>query len=88
MHDLLLLPIVHANQLNWFEFAPRCVKFRLIHDHNIAGEDLQVKPVPNQSCQCAEGIVYGKLRQLDKVGNVVLANLYVTCLLLYSHFKT
>lgn len=51
------------------------MKCRVIHDYNIVGEDLQVKTVANKSCQCAEDIVYGKLRQLERVGNVVLANL-------------
>ena len=68
-------PIVHANQYHWFEPTPRCMKCRVIHDYNIVGEDLQVRAVANESCKCAEDIVYGKLRQLDKVGNVVLANL-------------
>ena len=68
-------PIVHRNQLNWFEPTPRCLKCRVIHDYNILNEDLQVKAVPNKSCQCAEDIVYVKLRELHRVGNVVLANL-------------
>ena len=68
-------PIVHANQHHWFEPTPRCMKCRVIHDYNIVGENLQVRAVANKSCKCAEDIVYGKLRQLDKVGNVVLANL-------------
>lgn len=68
-------PKVHANQSNWFEPAPRCMKCRVIHDYNIVGEDLRVKAIPNKSCQCAEDVVYGKLRQLNKVGSVVLTNL-------------
>lgn len=51
------------------------MKCRVIHDYNIAEEDLQIKAVLNKSCQCAEDIVYGKLRQLNKVDNVVLINL-------------
>lgn len=50
-------PIVHANQRNWFEPTPRCMKCRVIHDYNIVGDDLQVKTVANKSCQCAEDIV-------------------------------
>ena len=76
-------PIVHRNQRSWFEPTPRCMKCRVIHDYIIVGEDLQVKAVANKSCQCAEDIVYGKLRQLGKVGNVVLANLQMTMWLLY-----
>lgn len=68
-------PIVHANQRNWFEPTPRCLKCRVIHDYNVVDEDLLVKAVANKSCQCAEDIVYVKLRELDRVGNVVLANL-------------
>lgn len=68
-------PIVHANQRNWFEPTPRCMKCRVIHDYDIVGEDLQVKAVPNKSCQCAEDIVYAKLRESERVGNVVLASL-------------
>lgn len=68
-------PIVHASQGNWFEPTPRCMKCRVIHDYNIVGEDLLVKAVANRSCQCAEDIVYTKLRELGQVGNVVLANL-------------
>lgn len=68
-------PIVHANQRSWFEPTPRCMKCRVIHDYKIKYEDLQVRAVANKSCQCAEDIVYTKLRQLDMVGNVVLADL-------------
>ena len=69
------VPIVNANQHSWFEPTPRCMKCRVIHDYTILGEDLQIKAVPNQSCQRAEDIFHGKLRQLKKVDNVVLANL-------------
>lgn len=68
-------PIVHAKQRDWFEPASRCMKCRVIHDYNIVDEDLQVKAVANPSCQCAEDIVYIRLRQCGRVGNVVLNNL-------------
>lgn len=38
--------------------TPRCMKCRVIHDYNIEDEDLQVKAVANNFCQCAEDIVY------------------------------
>jgi hypothetical protein len=68
-------PIMFANQRSWFEPTPRCLKCRVIHDYEIVGEDLQVTATPNKSCQCAEDIVYAKLRQLGRVGNVVLDDL-------------
>lgn len=68
-------PIVFANQRSWFETVPRCLKCRIIHDYQIVDEDSRVTATPNESCQCAEDIVYGKLRQLGRVGNVVLVNL-------------
>ncbi len=68
-------PIMFANQRGWFEPTPRCLKCRVIHDYQIVGEDLQVTATPNKSCQCAEDIVYAKLRQLNRVGNVVLDDL-------------
>jgi hypothetical protein len=42
------------------------MKCRVIHDYNIAEEDLQVKAVPNKSCQCAENIVYGKFKTVEQ----------------------
>lgn len=68
-------PIIHAKQRNWFEPTPRCMKCRVFHEYDIEDEDLQVKAIANKSCQCAEDIAYVKLRQLNKVGNVILADL-------------
>ena len=68
-------PRTHNHQATWFEPTPRCMKCRVIHNYTIVDEDLAVRAVPNRTCQCAEDIVYGKLRQLDLVGNVILAEL-------------
>ena len=68
-------PIVHANQSGWFEPTPRCMKCRVIHDYYIENEDLQVRAAANKTCQCAEDIIYVKLRQMDLVHNVVLDDL-------------
>ena len=64
--------IVHRNQSGWFEPTPRCMKCRVIHDYYIEHEDLQVQAPANKSCQCAEDIVYAKLREIFLVENVVL----------------
>ncbi|KAI0437775.1 hypothetical protein F4803DRAFT_555659 [Xylaria telfairii] len=66
---------VFANQQHWFQPTPRCLKCRIIHDYTITDEDLEVTALPNESCKCAEDIVYGKLRQLNLVGNVALPDL-------------
>ena len=63
---------LHRNQETLFEATPRCMKCRVIHDYDIVNEDMEVQARPNGSCQCAEDILYGKLRELDSVGNVVL----------------
>ncbi|MCJ1471017.1 hypothetical protein MMC07_009665 [Pseudocyphellaria aurata] len=69
-------PIVFAGQPSWFYPTPRCLKCRVIHDYKIEAEDLKIKALPNRSCQCAEDIAYiNKLRQLDRVGDVVLDDL-------------
>ena len=55
-----------------FSSTPRCLKFRIIHDYFIDAEDLGAKARPNDSTQCAEDIVYGKLRELGRVQDVDL----------------
>jgi hypothetical protein len=68
-------PLVFAAQDIWFVPISRCLKYRIIHDYDIEGEDLQVKAAANKSCQCAEDIVYAKLGQLGRVGNVDVVTL-------------
>ena len=68
-------PIVHKNQREPFERTARCMKCRVIHDYTMVNEDLRVQAAANNSCQCAEDIVYVHLRQADKVGNVILDDL-------------
>jgi hypothetical protein len=66
---------VHFNQRALFEAVPRCLKCRVIHDYDIPGEDMRGQAVANLSCQCAEDIVYGMLRGLNRVGNVILESI-------------
>lgn len=68
---------VHSNQQSLFESVPRCMKCRIIHNYDIEDEDMEVHATPNDSCQCAEDIVFCKLRELNRVGNVVLADLNI-----------
>lgn len=63
---------LHRNQQTLFEATPRCLKCRVIHSYDIVNEDMEVKANANNSCQCAEDIVYGKLRELGSVGSVIL----------------
>ena len=66
-------PKTFPAQQTWFEPTPRCMKCRVIHDYHIDGEQLvAVKANANDSCQCAEDILYGKLRELGRVGNLQL----------------
>ncbi|MCJ1394354.1 hypothetical protein MMC18_007232 [Xylographa bjoerkii] len=60
-------PIVHIQQLNWFWPVPRCLKCRVIHNYTIVAEDMGETAAPNVSLQCAEDIMYGKLRELGMV---------------------
>ena len=68
-------PKVHPNQQNLFEAVARCMKCRVIHNYDIAGENIKGQATANKSCQCAEDIVYGKLRSLNRVGYVVLEDI-------------
>ena len=48
------------------------MKYRAIHNYDVMNEDMGIRAGVNLSCQCAEDIVYAKLRELASVGIAIL----------------
>lgn len=67
-------PKVHDNQQRWFWPVPRCLKCRVIHNYVIDGEDMEEGAKANVSLQCAEDVVYGKLRELGNGEQEMVSN--------------